>query len=205
MDSNVFAFDAAAFAGASESFGAEQYETFGRHSGRGEVAAEVDHALGAIAGLLLELADRGGRRLLAIDIVADQPGGQLEARAAERHPILLDEQDMAVVDGEDHRRADAARARHIFPFAAPLDGDEPPLPGDVLGLVGFLRHSSTSRSGSSLGLSASGGRKRASTAPTNATALARPSPGRPAFTSSTSAAIASRLTSGTTLPTTARS
>src|SRR3712207_7269763 len=43
-------------------FGAEQSEAFRGHSGGGVEAAEIDHAVGAVAGLLLELADRGGDR-----------------------------------------------------------------------------------------------------------------------------------------------
>ena len=73
---------------------------------------------GAIAGFLLELADRGGLDLLAFLLVADQAGGKLEAGGAERHPILLDQQHMTFVHRQDHRRADIARARNIFPFAA---------------------------------------------------------------------------------------
>ena len=35
-------------------------------------AAEIDHAVGAITGFLLELADRRGRRLFALALVADE-------------------------------------------------------------------------------------------------------------------------------------
>ena len=75
---------------------------------------------------------------------------------------------------------DAAGARDIFPFAAPLGGDDIGLPRPISsGSLGVRAHSSISRSGSSLGLSSVGGRIGASTAPILSTASAMPWPGRP--------------------------
>ena len=71
-------------------------------------------------------------------MIADQTGGQLEAALAERHAVLLDQQDMAVVDREDHRRADAACAADVFPPAALLGGDELALPDDLFGRVALV-------------------------------------------------------------------
>ena len=160
--------------------------------------AEVDHPLRLVAGLLLELADRRVFRPLALRIVADQAGRKLEAERLERCPELLDEKDVAVVDGKDDGGADAARARDIFPLATALRGDEPSLPDRLFRRLGVGAHNSISLSGSSLGLSLDLGRIRASTSDTFSTAAAMPSPGRPAFTCSIIASIASPHISGST-------
>jgi len=200
---DLLARHAAARPGPLQPLGLEQREIFGRHAGRRIEAPKADHAGGAIPGFFLELADRRiCDRFIGI-LVADQPGRKLDAARADRHPILLHEQHMIVrIHRQDHGRGDIAGAGYIFPSAAPFGGKEPPLPHHFFGqggiLVGSGAHNSISLSGISLGLSSVLGRTRASTAPIRSTAWAMPSPGRPAFTSVTSAAIASPHTSGST-------
>src|SRR4051812_7878691 len=81
-------------------------------------------------------------------LVADQPCGELEAALAERHAVLVDQQDMVVlVDRDDHRRLDPVGAGDELPFALALGLDPLAFPGD---LDGFFAHSSIKRSGSSL-------------------------------------------------------
>src|SRR4051812_44460204 len=160
-------------------------------------AAEIDHMLRAIAGLLLELADRGGLDRLPGGLVADQARRQLDAAGADRHPILLDEDHIPLVDRQDHRRGDVAGAGDIFPRPLLGDPDIFAFPDGLRRIVAFA-HSSIKRSGSSLGFTCCGGRHRASTSPIFSTARAMPSPGRPAFTSSIKAAIASPHTLGST-------
>ena len=54
--------------------------------------AELLDPVGAVAGLLLQLARGATLDALARILVADQPGGQFEAAPAQRHAILLDQQ-----------------------------------------------------------------------------------------------------------------
>ena len=98
---------------------------------------------------------------------------------------------IAVIDRQDHRGLDVARAGDIFPFALLLRDDEAAFPDHVLGSSRIVAHSSISRSGSSLRSSSVLGKCSERIVPICATAAAIPSPGRPSRTSSTSAAIAS--------------
>src|SRR3546814_209687 len=173
---------------------------------------EIDHAVGAIACFLFQLSDRGDVCRLAFLLVADKAGRQLQAIAVQRHAKLFDEQDMpvlsfaegALVHCEDHGGADTPRARDELPFALALGGDELALPDRLYGIGRVLSsskgHSSIRRSGSSFVSSLLLGRHSARTAPTFSTAEAMPSPGRPAFTPSTSVAIASPPPPGPTSP-----
>ena len=96
--------------------------------------------------------------ILAIDeghvLLVEQyrvPLGQFDADPPQRHPELLHQQDMTIVDCQDHRGADVAGAADIFPSPTLLGDHEAPLPHDFFSRVGVL-HSQTSisRSGSSL-------------------------------------------------------
>ena len=114
MDDDILVPVPAALADPYQIVRADQREALAHHAGRGMEEAERLDAAGAIARLLLQLADRGGDDILALLLVADQPGGQLKAIAAERHAILLDEDHLVPRrDGEDHRRADPPAARDI--------------------------------------------------------------------------------------------
>src|SRR3546814_323848 len=151
---------------------------------------------GAIAGFLFQLAPGGGLGRFARAVVADQPRGQFEAVALQRHAILFDQDDMApvrcVVDGQDHRGMNAARARYIFPRPLLPHGDETTFPSRLDGGVGGgaghenLFQISISRSGSSFGFSSRFGTCSARTTPMRFTASAMPAPGSPAAMRSTS-------------------
>ena len=97
-----------------------------------------------LIGMLEKRDHRGDVGFLAVLLVADQAGRKLQARRVERGAMLLDEQHVAVDEREDHRGADAAGPRYIFPFPLALGGDVLALPNDLFG----LGHSSTRRSGS---------------------------------------------------------
>ena len=77
--------------------GTHQREALRQHPRRRVEIAEPLDALGGEAGFLLELLDRG-----ALDggigvLVADQPGGKLEAPAADRDPRLFDQDHLALM------------------------------------------------------------------------------------------------------------
>src|SRR4030095_15246867 len=138
-----------------------------------------------------QLLDRGifdgGIRIL----VADQPRRKLQAFAiAQRHPHLLNQHHIAVILRKDDDGVDTAAALDIFPRPVADDADIFALPLDLTG------HSSISLSGISLVSVLLLGKCSASTSPIRSTAATIPSPGRPAFTSVISAAIASPQVSG---------
>src|SRR3546814_16363697 len=97
-----------------------------------------------------------------------------------------------LLDREDHRGMDAARARHIFPRPLLLYGDVTAFPprfdGGVGGRAGHGQIS-ISRSGSSFGFSSRFGTCSASTTPMRLTASAMPAPGPPARRRSTTPPI----------------
>ena len=167
MDVNILPLHAAAFAGLFQTMGAEQGEAFRDHAGRAEKFADGFQARGAIAGFLLQFATGGDAGILVRVMIADKARGQFDAAPPQRHAILIDQQDMPVIDGQNDSRPDAPRATDIFPFAASLRRDEAPGPHHFFG-GGRIRvtHNSISLSGSSLMSSSARGKWVASTSPT---------------------------------------
>src|SRR5690606_36556558 len=198
----------AAVADPAQPGGFDQREALAEHPGGGPELAEILPMGGTIAGLFLELADRAFDRTLAGLFVADQPRGQLQAELAERHAVLLDQDDLARVDRQDHGGAHVARAAVIYPASAAPGLDEAAGPFDLFGGVGVggkgavshpARHSSISRSGNSFVSSSARGKCCASTFPTSVTAAIMPSARRPSRISDSIATIASPQVSGGTL------
>ena len=87
------------------------------HPGRGVEFAEPLDPLGGEAGLLLQLLDRGALDRRIAVLVADQPGGQLEAAP----PIGTRGWSTRIILpsmlGEDDDRAHVVGAADIFPSA----------------------------------------------------------------------------------------
>ena len=90
----------------------------------------------AVAGFLLQLALGAGEGILFLRVIPDQTGGKLEAILAERHPVLLDQQDMSRIECQDHCRADVAGAPGVFPASPPLGDHETAGPFEHFGSIG---------------------------------------------------------------------
>src|SRR3546814_16958701 len=92
-------------------------EAYADHSRRREEFVYRAPVGSLIPGLLFKLTLRGTFGNFRDSFVPDQPRRQLQAMALQRHAILLDQDHMApirrLLDREDHRGMDAARARHI--------------------------------------------------------------------------------------------
>src|SRR5258705_6854141 len=191
MDGNVLIMVAAALADPAQPVRADQSEAFRQHARRGVEIAKAFDPLRGEAGFFLELLDRGflDRRIGVL--VADQPGRKLDAARAQRDPRLVNQDDLAVIFGENHDRADVARAARIFPFAALEQSYEPPLAHGFGGRQVVEVHSLINLAGASFTSPAERGKCSARTAPTRSIAATMPSPGRPARTSTSNAAMAS--------------
>src|ERR671913_180323 len=129
-------------------------------------------------------------------LVADEAGRKLQTAAAHRHPELLDEDDLALMLRDDDHGMSAAGAGDELPCAALERRDVFALPDSLQRGVAIVVHSSMSLSGISFVSVDDRGKCSASTSPTIFTAATMPSPGRPAFTSTNRAAIASPQVSG---------
>ena len=115
MDVDVLMLGAAALADLAQAVRANQREAF-RAAGPARTwnSPSTFDPLGGVAGLFLQLLDRRffDRRVRVL--VADQAGGKLEAALADRHAILVDEDDLALMLGDDDDGVHAAAcARHI--------------------------------------------------------------------------------------------
>src|SRR3546814_6243392 len=92
-------------------------EAYADHSRRREEFVYRAPVGSLIPGLLFKLTLRGTFGTVRDAFVPDQPRRQLQAMALQRHAILLDQDHMApirrLLDREDHRGMDAARATHI--------------------------------------------------------------------------------------------
>src|SRR3546814_3122928 len=115
-------------------------EAYADHSRRREEFVYRAPVGSLIPGLLFQLTLRGTFGNFRDSFVPDQPRRQLQAMALQRHAILLDQDHMApirrLLDREDHRGMDAARARHIFPRPLLLYGDVTAFPPRFDGGVG---------------------------------------------------------------------
>ena len=123
MDADIFPVHASTVTRLSQVMGAEKAEAFGHHAGRAVEVASGLHASGAVSGFLLQFADRRAFGCLAFVIVADKARGQFDAAAAERHPELIDQQDVSApvrifVDGQDNGSMDTARLGGVLLWAA---------------------------------------------------------------------------------------
>ncbi len=140
MDDDVLAADPAAGADFGQSGRDEQRETLAHHARRGKEFADRAPVRGAIARLFFQFARRRYLRRLAARLVADETRGQFEAVDLQRHAILFDQDDVPpvgrIVDRQDDRGVDAARAGDIFPSTLLLDGDEATGPRGFDGRVG---------------------------------------------------------------------
>src|SRR5579884_718894 len=191
VDVDVLILVAAPFADLANAMRTHQRETLRKHPWRSIKLAEPFDPLGREARLLLQLLDSGalGRRIGVL--VADEPGGKLDAAAVRRHPRLVDQDHLALIFGEDDDRADVVGAARIFPFAA-LERTHVLARPHELGRRQVIEvHSSISLSGISLASSAERGKCSESTAPTRSIAAQMPSAGRPARTSLINAVMAS--------------
>src|SRR5690606_11743943 len=112
-----------------------QGEALRQHSRRRPELAEVFPMRGDVAGLLLELALRAGHGIFTRLLVADQPGGHFQTAPADRHAVLLYEDDVAGVDGKNHRGADSPGARGVLPPPAAPGLDETAGPFDLFGAI----------------------------------------------------------------------
>ena len=101
---------------------------FGQHARRRVKFADALDAIGGETGFLLQLLDRGGFDRRVRILITDEPGRNLDAPAVGRHARLVDQDDLALIFGEDDDRADVASAACIFPFAAPERAYELALP-----------------------------------------------------------------------------
>ena len=75
-------------------------------------------------------------------VVTHQSGRNFEAETPERHAVLADEDHVAgaigiIVERDDRRRPDAARAADIFPAPPRLGGDELAFPLHHFGQIGI--------------------------------------------------------------------
>src|SRR5687768_5392636 len=165
MNIDILMLGAAPFPAARDAVRADQGEALRQHAGRGVEIAEPLDAAGGEAGFLLELLDCGAfdRRLRVL--VADQPGGKLEAAPADRQPLLVDQDHLSLVLGDDDNRADVADAARIFPLALLDRADVFAFPHDGRRRR-VLTHSSISLSGISLVSADERGKCSLSTAPT---------------------------------------
>jgi len=93
----------------------------GGHTRRCRTRAEQNQALGAESGLLNQLARRRVReRIAAITGVVgiDQAAGKPQHRCVLGRAELLDQQQCAVVDRDDHHDAQRREPMRIFPAVA---------------------------------------------------------------------------------------
>jgi len=165
MDCNVLMLVAAALAYLANSVRPNQGEAFRDHSRRTVEIAEPLDTLGGEPGFLLEFLDRRLLQRRILVLVADEARREFEAAAADRNPKLLDQNDPAVMLGEDDDGIRASRARNIFPAALLEGADIFSLPDGLGRGTVIFRHSSISLSGISLGLSRLLGKCSARTMP----------------------------------------
>src|SRR5690606_41364810 len=104
---------------------------------RGSARAEILTMRRAIAGLSPELACRALARGLAVGRVADQPCGQFAAALAERDAILLDQDNLASINRQDHRGPHIPGPPGVFPASTALRLDELARPFDLFGSFGI--------------------------------------------------------------------
>src|SRR5687768_15871867 len=110
---------APALADLADPVGTDEREALRHHSGRAVEIAEPLNALASEAGFLLQLLDRRALDGRVRFLVTHKAGGKFEAACPNGHTILLDEDHLAFMLGEDDGGANTVGAGNIFP-APPL-------------------------------------------------------------------------------------
>src|SRR5947209_13748170 len=150
MDVDVLALVAATLADPADTMNTDERKGFGQHSGRGIEVAEPLDAFGSETGFLFKLLDRGRLDRGVGVVIAHQTGRKLNAMTIGRDARLADEDQLAVMFGEDDHGADVAGAARIFPIAALERPDELAFPHQLGRRQIVEVHSSMSLSGISL-------------------------------------------------------